>query len=200
MKQEPHPAAAPSFNTIREIEQQARSRMEKSKADLHHALATIRTGRASLSLLDHVRVDYYGTPTPLSQMAALTVPEPTLISVQPWDVSQIGAIEKAIRAADLGLNPANDGKVVRVPIPPLTEERRKDLVKHLHHVLEEHRVGVRNIRRDANENIKKLLKEKKITEDDDKRAHEEVQKLTNKTIEEIDQIGKSKEKEILEIR
>lgn len=200
MKQEPHPAAAPSFNTIREIEQQARSRMEKSKADLHHALATIRTGRASLSLLDHVRVDYYGTPTPLSQMAALTVPEPTLISVQPWDVSQIGAIEKAIRAADLGLNPANDGKVVRVPIPPLTEERRKDLVKHLHHVLEEHRVGVRNIRRDANENIKKLLKEKKITEDDDKRAHEEVQKLTNKTIEEIDQIGKSKEKEILEIK
>ena len=200
MKQESHPAAAPSFNTIREIEQQARSRMEKSKADLHHALATIRTGRASLSLLDHVRVDYYGTPTPLNQMAAMTVPEPTLISVQPWDVSQIGAIEKAIRAADLGLNPANDGKVVRVPIPPLTEERRKDLVKHLHHVLEEHRVGVRNIRRDANENIKKLLKEKKITEDDDKRAHEEVQKLTNKTIEEIDQIGKSKEKEILEIK
>ena len=200
MKQESHPAAAPSFNTIREIEQQARSRMEKSKADLHHTLATIRTGRASLSLLDHVRVDYYGTPTPLNQMAAMTVPEPTLISVQPWDVSQIGAIEKAIRAADLGLNPANDGKVVRVPIPPLTEERRKDLVKHLHHVLEEHRVGVRNIRRDANENIKKLLKEKKIAEDDDKRAHEEVQRLTNKTIEEIDQIGKSKEKEILEIK
>src|SRR5689334_16313682 len=199
MKEQPV-TSAPSFNTIKEIEQQARARMEKSKADLHHALATIRTGRASLSLLDHVRVDYYGTPTPLNQMAALTVPEATMIVVQPWDVSQIGAIEKAIRASDLGLNPANDGKVVRVPVPPLTEERRRELVKHLHHVLEDHRVGVRNIRRDANENVKKLLKDKKITEDDDKRAHEEVQKLTNRTIEEIDQIGKSKEKEILEIK
>jgi len=199
MKEQPV-TSAPSFNTIKEIEQQARSRMEKSKADLHHALATIRTGRASLSLLDHVRVDYYGTPTPLNQMAALTVPEATMIVVQPWDVSQIGAIEKAIRASDLGLNPANDGKVVRVPVPPLTEERRRELVKHLHHVLEDHRVGVRNIRRDANENIKKLLKDKKVTEDDDKRAHDEVQKLTNRTIEEIDQIGKSKEKEILEIK
>jgi ribosome recycling factor len=193
-------SAAPTYGSVKEIEQQARARMEKAKADLQHELSTIRTGRASLSILDHVRVDYYGTPTPLNQLGTLTVPEPTMITVQPWDVSQIGAIEKAIRASDLGLNPANDGKVVRVPIPPLTEERRKELVKHLHHVLENHRVATRNIRRDANENIKKLLKDKKITEDDDKRAHEEVQKMTNKTIEDIDQIGKAKEKEILEIK
>jgi ribosome recycling factor len=201
MKQEQQPStAAPSYGTIREIEQQARTRMEKTKSDLQHEMATIRTGRASLGLLDHVRVDYYGTPTPLNQLATLTVPEPTMIVVQPWDVSQIGNIEKAIRSADLGLNPSNDGKVVRVPIPPLTEERRKELVKHLHHVLENHRVAVRNIRRDANENVKKLLKEKKISEDDEKRAHDEIQKMTNRVIEEIDQIGKAKEKEILEIR
>ena len=200
MKEQHSSVAAPSLGTIKEIEQQAKTRMEKCKADLHHALATIRTGRASLSLLDHVRVDYYGTPTPLNQLATLSIPEPTMVTVQPWDVSQIGAIEKAIRASDLGLNPANDGKIVRVPIPPLTEERRKELVKHLHHVLEEHRVAIRNIRRDANENIKKLLKDKKITEDEDKRAHDEIQKLTNRSIEEIDQIGKAKEKEILEIR
>jgi ribosome recycling factor len=198
---EPHSAvAAPTFPTIKETEQAAKSRMDKTKSDLQQELATIRTGRASLSLLDHVRVDYYGTPTPLNQLGTLTVPEANLIVVQPWDVSQIGAIEKAIRAADLGLNPANDGKVVRVPIPPLTEERRKELVKHLHHVLENHRVAVRNIRRDANENVKKLLKDKKITEDEDKRAHDEIQKMTNKTIEDIDQMGKTKEKEILEIK
>ena len=119
--------------------------------DLQHAMATIRTGRASISLLDNIRVDYYGTPTPLNQIGNLHVPEPTLITVQPWDVSQIGAIEKAIRASDLGLNPANDGKLIRIPIPPLTEERRKELVKRLHTVAEDHRVAIRNIRRDANE-------------------------------------------------
>lgn len=201
MKQEPHsPAAAPSFGSIREIEQQARTRMDKAKSDLQHEMGTIRTGRASLTLLDHVRVDYYGTPTPLNQLATLAVPEPTLITVQPWDISQIGGIEKAIRSADLGLNPANDGKIVRVPIPLLNEERRKELVKHLHHVLENHRVAVRNIRRDANENVKKLLKDKKISEDDDKRAHDEIQKMTDKAIQDIDQIGKAKEKEILEIK
>ena len=201
MKPEHHDsAAATSLGTIKEIEQQARSRMEKAKADLQNELGTIRTGRASLTLLDHVRVDYFGTPTPLNQMAKLAVPEPTLITVQPWDVSQIVAIEKAIRSSDLGLNPANDGKTVRVPIPPLTEERRKELVKHLHHVLENHRVAVRNIRRDANENVKKLLKDKKISEDEDKRAHDEIQKMTNRAIEEIDQIGRAKEKEILEIK
>ena len=193
-------AAAPTYGSIKEVEQQAKTKMDRTKSDLQHELATIRTGKASLSLLDHVRADYYGTPTPLNQLATLTVPEPALIVVQPWDVSQIGVIEKAIRSADLGLNPANDGKVVRVPIPALTEERRKELVKHLHHVLENHRVAVRNIRRDANENVKKLLKDKKISEDEDKRAHDEIQKMTNKTIEDIDQMGKTKEKEILEIK
>lgn len=200
MKQEHHAATTPTFGTIKEVEQQARLRMEKTKSDLRQELATIRTGRASISLLDHVRVDYYGTPTPLNQLASLAVPEPSTISVQPWDVSQIGTIEKAIRSADLGLNPVNDGKVIRVPIPPLTEERRKELVKHLHHVLEDHRVAVRNIRREANENVKKLLKEKKVTEDEDKRAHDEIQKMTNQMIEEVDQIGRAKEKEILEIK
>jgi ribosome recycling factor len=200
MKQEHASAAAPVFQTIKEIETHAKSRMDKTKADLQQELATIRTGRASLSLLDHVRADYYGTPTPLNQLATLTVPEPNLIVLQPWDVSQIGAIEKAIRASDLGLNPANDGKVVRVPIPPLTEERRKELVRHLHHVLENHRVAVRNIRRDANEQVKRLFKEKKIAEDEEKRALDEIQRLTNKVIEEVDQMGKTKEKEILEIK
>ena len=199
MKPESHATAAGAAS-LKDVEQQARARMEKAKSDLQHELASIRTGRASLALLDHVRADYYGTLTPLNQLATLGVPEPNLITVQPWDVSQIGVIEKAIRSADLGLNPSNDGKVVRVPIPPLTEERRKELVKHLHGVLENHRVGVRNIRRDANETVKKLLKDKKITEDDDKRAHDDIQKMTNRTIEDIDQIGKVKEKEILEIK
>ncbi len=199
MKPESHATAAGAAS-LKDVEQQARIRMEKAKSDLQHELASIRTGRASLARLDHVRADYYGTLTPLNQLATLGVPEPSLITVQPWDVSQIGVIEKAIRSADLGLNPSNDGKIVRVPIPPLTEERRKELVKHLHGVLENHRVGVRNIRRDANETVKKLLKDKKITEDDDKRAHDDIQKMTNRAIEDIDQIGKVKEKEILEIK
>src|SRR5579885_777618 len=184
-------ATAQAFQSVKDVSANAKIRMDKALADLQHEMASIRTGRASVSILDGIRVDYYGAPTPLNQLATLHVPEPTMITIQPWDVSQIGAIEKAIRASDLGLNPANDGKVVRVPIPPLTEERRKELVKHLHHVLEEHRVAIRNIRRDANENIKKLLKDKKITEDEDKRAHDEIQKLTNRSIEEIDQIGKA---------
>jgi ribosome recycling factor len=174
--------------------------MEKAVGDLQHAMASIRTGRASVSLLDHIRVDYYGTPTPINQVANLHVPEPTLITVQPWDVSQIGAIEKAIRASDLGLNPANDGKLVRVPIPPLNEERRKELVKHLHTVAEDHRVAIRNIRRDGNESVKKLLKDKKITEDEDRRGHDEIQKMTDLYMQKLDQAAKNKEKEILEIK
>ena len=173
---------------------------EKAIGDLQHEAATIRTGRATLSLLDHIRVDYYGTPSPLNQVATLHVPEPNLITVKPFDASQIGAIEKAIRVSDLGLNPANDGKMIRLPIPPLTEERRKEFVKRLHGVAEHHRVSVRNIRRDGNEAIKALLKDKKITEDEDKRAHEEIQKLTNGYMEKIDQAAKIKEKEILEIK
>jgi len=174
--------------------------MDKVLSDLQHDMAGVRTGRASVSLLDNVRADYYGTPTPLNQLATLHVPEPTLITLQPWDVSQIGTIEKAIRAADLGLNPSNDGKLIRVPIPPLTEERRKELVKKLHHLAEDHRVALRNIRRDSNENVKKLLKDKLISEDDDRRAHDEIQKLTDSYGQKLDQAVKTKEKEILEIK
>jgi len=201
MKNEPQAAqTSNTFQTLKEIDGNTKSRMEKVLADLQHDMAGVRTGRASVSLLDNVRADYYGTPTPLNQLATLHVPEPTLITVQPWDVSQIGVIEKAIRAADLGLNPSNDGKLIRVPIPPLTEERRKDLVKKLHHIAEDHRVAMRNIRRDANENVKKLLKDKLISEDDDRRAHDEIQKLTDSYIQKLDQAAKVKEKEILEIK
>jgi len=185
--------------TIDEIKAKTKERMQKVVADLQHAMAGIRTGRASVSLLDGIKVDYYGTLTPLNQLATLHVPEPSMITCQPWDVSQIGAIEKAIRASDLGLNPSNDGKIIRIPIPPLTEERRKELVKHLHHVLEEHRIAVRNIRRDANEAIKKLFKAKEISEDDDRRAHDDIQKLTDEFIKKLEEAAKVKEKEILEL-
>ena len=202
MKTEQQAAApsGPSFNSVKEVEANQRSRMEKALSDLQHEMASIRTGRASLGILDHIRVDYYGTPTPLNQLANLHVPEPSLITIQPWDVSQIGPIEKSIRVSDLGLNPSNDGKIIRLPIPPLTEERRKELVKRLHGVAEHHRVSVRNIRRDGNEAVKKLLKDKKITEDDEKRAHDEIQKMTDGYMQKIDQAAKVKEKEILEIK
>ena len=201
MKTDTHTASAgPVFQSAKEVEANMKTRMEKAVSDLQHAMATIRTGRASLSLLDHIRVDYYSTPTPLNQLANLHVPEPSLITIQPWDVSQIGAIEKAIRTSDLGLNPANDGKIIRLPIPPLTEERRKEMVKRLHGVAEDHRVSIRNIRRDGNEAVKKLLKEKKVTEDEEKRALDEIQKLTNDYMGKVDQASRTKEKEILEIR
>jgi ribosome recycling factor len=193
------PAVA-ALNSVKEVEANLRTRMEKALADLQHEMASIRTGRASLGILDHIRVDYYGTPTPLNQLANLHVPEPSMITIQPWDVTQIGPIERAIRVSDLGLNPANDGKIIRLPIPPLTEERRKELVKRLHGVAEHHRVSLRNIRRDANEASKKLLKDKKITEDEDKRAHDEIQKLTDGYMEKLDNAAKGKEKEILEIK
>jgi ribosome recycling factor len=189
-----------TFQNVKDVEGNAKSRMEKVLTDLQHDMAGVRTGRASVSLLDNVRADYYGTPTPLNQLATLHVPEPTLITVQPWDVSQIAVIEKAIRGADLGLNPGNDGKVIRVPIPPLTEERRKDLVKKLHHIAEDHRVALRNIRRDGNEHVKKLVKDKLISEDEDRRAHEEIQKLTDSYIGKLDAAAKAKEKEILEFK
>src|SRR5215467_6116381 len=195
--------AAPSgqtFASVKEVETSLKTRMDKALSDLQHEMATIRTGRASLSILDNLRVDYYGTPTPLNQIANLHVPEPGLITIQPWDVSQIGLIEKVIRTSDLGLNPANDGKIIRLPIPPLTEERRKELVKKLHGVAEHHRVAVRNIRRDGNESVKKLFKDKKITEDDDKKAHDEIQKMTDVYMDKIDTASRTKEKDILEIR
>jgi len=200
MKTEPAAPSGATFNSVKEVETNLKTRMDKALADLQHEMAAIRTGRASLAILDHIRVDYYGTPTPLNQLANLHVPEPSLITIQPWDVSQIGPIEKAIRVSDLGLNPANDGKMIRLPIPPLTEERRKDLVKKLHGAAEHHRVSVRNIRRDGNEAVKKLLKDKKITEDEEKRAHEEIQKLTDGYMQKIDTAARIKEKEILEIK
>src|SRR6516164_4275911 len=187
--------AAVAFNSVKEVEANLRTRMEKALADLQHEMASIRTGRASLGILDHIRVDYYGTPTPLNQLANLHVPEPALITIQPWDVTQIGPIERAIRVSDLGLNPGNDGKILRLPIPPLTEERRKEIVKKLHAGAEHHRVSVRNIRRDGNEAVKKLLKDKKITEDDDKKAHDEIQKMTDLYMGKVDAAVKTKEKE-----
>ena len=201
MKQEQPPASSShAFQSVRDVEAHAKTRMEKVLHDLQHDMAGIRTGRANVGLFDSIRVDYYGTPTPLNQVANLHVPEPSLITIQPWDVSQIGAIEKAIRSSDLGLNPANDGKLIRVPIPPLTEERRKELVKRLHHVAEDHRVAMRNVRRDANEATKKLLKDKTISEDEDRRAHDEIQKVTDGHIQKLDQAAKTKEKEIMELR
>lgn len=188
------------MNTVKEIESAAKQRMEKALEDLQHAMATIRTGRASVHLLDNVRVDYYGTPTPVNQVGNLHVPEPGMITVTPWDASQISAIEKAIRAAELGVNPSNDGKMIRIPIPPLNEERRKELAKKLHGVAEDHRVAIRNIRRDSNEHIKKLSKEKKIAEDEDRRAHDEMQKLTDGYMSKLDAAARTKEKEIMEIR
>src|SRR5579864_2196773 len=200
MKNEPQATqTAHAFQSTKEIDAHAKSRMDKVLSDLQHDMAGVRTGRASVSLMDNVRADYYGTPTPLNQLATLHVPEPSLITLQPWDVSQIAVIEKAIRAADLGLNPSNDGKMIRIPIPPLTEERRKEFVKKLHGVAEDHRVAVRNIRRDSNDHVKKLSKEKKITEDDDRRAHDEMQKLTDGYMQKVDQAARAKEKEILEI-
>jgi|SRR5579883_1520982 len=200
MKTEQQVPSGQTFASVKDVEANLKARMEKAVSDLQHEMASIRTGRASLGILDHIRVDYYGTPTPLNQLANLHVPEPSLITIQPWDVSQIGPIEKAIRSSDLGLNPANDGKVVRLPIPPLTEERRKEIVKKLHGIAENHRVGIRNIRRDGNEAVKKLLKDKKIAEDEEKRALDEIQKLTDGYMQKVDLSAKTKEKEILEIK
>lgn len=196
---QPAPSGPAPTGGVKEVEASAKARMEKAVGDLLHAMASIRTGRASVSLLDSIRVDYYGTPTPLNQVANLHVPEPSLITLQPWDVSQIGAIEKAIRSSDLGLNPSNDGKVIRIPIPPLTQERRKEIVKHLHHVAEDHRVAIRNVRRDGNEAVKKLLKDKKISEDEERRAHDEIQKMTDGYMAKLDTAAKAKEKEVMEI-
>ena len=178
---------------------QIRKRMEKAIEDIRRELASIRTGRASISILDNIQVEYYGTPTPINQVAQLGTPEPTLITVQPYDASLVGPIEKSIRASDLGLNPSNDGRLIRIPIPPLTEDRRKQLAKHVHKVLEEHRTAVRNIRRDGNEHLKKMLKDKTISEDDEKQALAEIQKLTDDHIHKLEEVAKKKEQEILTV-
>jgi ribosome recycling factor len=195
----PEPSSSNS-KTVKEIESGAKTRMEKAISDLQHNMAQVRTGRASVTLLDAVRVDYYGTPTPLSQVATLHVPEPAMITIQPWDSSMISPIEKAIRGADLGLNPGNDGKLIRVPLPPLNEERRRELGKKIMGIAEDHRVALRNVRRDANEQVKKLAKEKLISEDEDRKAHEEIQKMTDAHIAKLDQLAKTKEKELLEMK
>jgi ribosome recycling factor len=184
---------------LKEIHTTLRTRMEKSVEDFRANLVATRTGRASVHMLDQVRVDYYGTPTPLSQVAQVNTPEAQLITVQPWDASIIRDIEKAIIEANLGLNPQNDGKIIRIPVPPMTEERRKEVVKHLSGVLENHRTGIRNIRRDGNDSIKKAAKDKLISEDDEKRATEEVQQLTDAEIKKIEELFKQKEKEVLSV-
>jgi ribosome recycling factor len=182
-----------------ELISETKKRMQQSVQTLRRELGTMRTGRASLAMLDAIRVDYYGTPTPLNQVGNLAVPDPTLITLQPWDPSILAAIEKAIRASDLDLNPQNDGKIIRIPIPPLTEERRKMLVKHAHKQAEDGRVAIRNIRRDANDQLKKLLKEHELGEDDERHALAEVQKLTDQHVEEVNEAVKQKEAEILEV-
>lgn len=185
---------------LKDIYVQLKTRMDKAVEDFRKEMAATRTGRASVHMLDSINVDYYGSQMPLNQIAQVHAPEAQLITVQPFDPSSLVAIEKAIRTADLGLNPMNDGKIIRVPVPPLTEERRREMVKHLHRVLEEHRTAVRNIRRDGNEAIKKALKDKKITEDQEKRSLDEIQKLTDDEIKKMDEMSKSKEKEVMELR
>jgi ribosome recycling factor len=187
------------MTTMKNLVADAKQRMHGSVETVRRDLSGMRTGRASLAMLDGIRVDYYGTPTPLNQVGNLSTPEPTLITVQPWEASLLPAIEKAIRTSDLDLNPQNDGKVIRIPVPSLTEERRKTLVKHAHKVAEEGRVAIRNVRRDVNDHLKKLLKSHEVSEDDEKLAVAEVQKLTDQHIEQINEVLKKKEAEILEV-
>ncbi|HET7292133.1 MAG TPA: ribosome recycling factor [Vicinamibacteria bacterium] len=184
---------------IKDLVADAQKRMDATLETVRKELMVMRTGRASLSMLDGIRVDYYGTPTPLNQVGNLQVPDPTLITMQPWDPSLLGAIEKAIRSSDLDLNPQNDGKIIRIPIPSLTEERRRTLVKHAHKHAEDGRVAIRNVRRDVNEHLKKLLKDHAVSEDDEKHALDQIQKLTDQHIERINEILKKKEAEIMEV-
>jgi ribosome recycling factor len=174
-------------------------RMDAAVATFQASLASTRTGRASAHMLDQIKVDYYGTMTPINQMAQVSAPEPQSILIQPWDPSILKEIEKAIQASDLGFNPLSDGKIIRVPVPPMTEERRRDVVKHLNKVLEEHRTAVRNVRRDGNDALKKLAKEKKISEDEEKRALEEVQKMTDEEIRRMEELSRKKEAEVMQV-
>jgi len=194
------PATMASLPGLKDTYLQLKTRMDKAVDDFRKAMAATRTGRANVHMLDAVSVDYYGSQMPLNQIAQVHAPEAQLITVQPFDPTALAAIEKAIRTADLGLNPMNDGKIIRVPVPPLTEERRKDMVKHLHRILEEHRTAVRNIRRDGNDAIKKAKNDKKITEDDEKRSLDEIQKLTDDEIKKMEEMSKGKEKEVMEIK
>ena len=186
--------------TTKDALSQAKTRMEKAVEDFRRELAGVRTGRANVSLLDHVRVDYHGTQMPINQLGTVTVPDAMMLVISPWDPGAVALIDKAIRSSDLGLNPTNDGKVVRLPIPALTEDRRKDLVKHIHKVLENHRTAMRNVRRDIKEAIEHLEKEKKASEDERKRAIEELDKLTHSETRKIEDLSAAKEKEILELK
>ncbi len=186
--------------TTKEAITAARTRMERAVDDFRKELATVRTGRANAAILESIRVDFYGTLTPVNQLGTVTVPEPTMLVISPWDPSVVAAIDKAIRASDLGLNPTNDGKVVRIPIPSPTEERRKELVKHIHKVLENHRTAVRNIRRDIKEAIDKLEKDKKISQDEQKRSLDELEKVSHSETKKIEDLSVMKEKEVMEFR
>ena len=189
-----------TITNTKEASAAARTRMEKAVEDFRKELGGLRTGRANVSLLDHIRVDYHGTSMPVNQLGSLSVPEPTMILISPWDPGAVPLIDKAIRTSDLGLNPTNDGKVVRVPIPPLTEDRRKDIVKHMHKVLENHRTAVRNVRRDIKEAVDKLEKDKKISQDEQKRSLEELEKLTHSETKKIEDLAAVKEKELMEVK
>ena len=193
------PSAIATIPALRDVYTQIKTRMDKAVEDFRREMAATRTGRASVHMLDSIRVEYYGTDMPLNQIAQVHAPEAQLLTVQPFDPSSTAAIEKTIRAADLGLNPMNDGKLIRIPVPPLTEERRKEMVKHLHRVLEDHRTAVRNIRRDANELIKKAMKDKKISEDEERRSLDDIQKLTDDEIKKMEEMSKAKEKEVLQV-
>jgi ribosome recycling factor len=184
---------------LKGVYQGLKSRMEKTVDDFRSNLMSVRTGRASVHMLDNIRVDYYGTETPLSQVAQLTTPEANLIVVQPWEPSLVAPIEKAIRTSGQGFNPMHDGKIIRVPVPPMTEERRKEAVKQLAGTLEDHKTSIRNIRRDGNETVKKAAKDKTISADDEKRANEEIQALTDAQIKRVEELFKAKEKEVLTI-
>jgi ribosome recycling factor len=184
---------------LKDLYSDLKRRMDQSVTDFQATLAATRTGRASVHMLDQVKVDYYGTPTPIHQMAQVSSPEPQLILISPWDPSILKDIEKAIQTSGLGFNPMSDGKVIRVPVPPMTEERRRDVVKHLNKVLEDHRTAVRNVRRDGNDALKKFAKDKKVSEDEEKRAAEEVQKMTNDEILRMEDLCKKKEAEVMQV-
>ena len=194
---------APSFMAgvpaLKDLSADLRRRMDQAVATFQASLASTRTGRASVHMLDQVKVDYYGTHTPISQLAQVSAPEAQLILIAPWDPTILKEVEKAIQASDLGFNPQSDGKVIRIPVPPMTEERRRDVCKHINKVLEEHRTAVRNVRRDGNDALKKLAKDKKISEDEEKRALEEVQKMTDEEIRRMEELSTKKEAEVMQV-
>ena len=181
------------------VTNETKPKMDAVVEDFKRKLGNVRTGRATVGLLDTVMVDYYGTPTPLNQMASVAVPEPQLLTIQPWDISQVNVVEKAIIAANLGMNPSNDGKIIRLPVPALNEERRKQLAKQVHEIAEEHRIAIRNIRHSANDALKKMLKDKIVSEDEERGGLDDVQKMTNSFVAKIDELAKHKEQDIMSV-